>query len=1688
MTDVARLGIAVDSTPVSKANAELSEFSRVGTAAGKSADNISTSTTRMGNSVLKAGNQVRVYGGYAKGASAHTANLVAQFNDIGVMLASGQSPFQLAMQQGTQINQIFAQMGGVSGAIKAVGAAFASMLNPINFATIGLIAGGAALSQWGMSAFGARSDAEALKEALDDANSAISEYRSLVEDSPSGGLFSEEYERRIGVVTEAARELVKIAKFDAVSAIESMNASLADSVQHATYLHGEVGDLGNLLDVETQLRGNITAWKDARKYVAEFSSDIDAMANGGSLDEMYAAALRVRDTFSENVTEIENMDGAQLEFWRGLTQSILKMEALGASIDAAKVAQDGLADAQSKSLQGEIERIGKAASMVSEYERQAELSNAIAQYGRDSAEVEAIKRDHAMQSVESYIRQNDLSGAVAQSLRDSAASAYDADVNAAAAAASLQNAEVAAKGMAAAMASAAGFSASLSGTVSTLEAEIAALKSGADVAVASQIASLRVKKESIALDMEQKGVAQELVDITRLGHEAEIQKVEKLLSQKQGLISANKAVGSSGAKAAEKIVEQYTKQADAIRAAQDPMEKYRQEMEKLAELEGFLSDDEMARAIRDLNVELADSIPLAGELTDTLVDGLFNGFKGTLSDMGNMFKRWLIEMISMAAKNQIMISLGIGGSVTGTAANAATGMLGGGGGILGSIGSIAGGIGGSLMTGFMSSAGGFLSGGLSGGLSAIGGQLSATVAGGFGLSSAAASIGAVAAPLLAVAGVFSFFSTKTKELDNGLRITVDGMDTLVESFRKVKKTKFWGLSSKTSTSYREASAAIADPIELAVAEIQGSVLNMSDVLGVGADAFEGFSTVVKISTKGMSEEEALREIQTQLTKVADEMAEITLAGYDVSIAGETASQTLTRLSTSLLAANNYLDALGLSLFDMSVSGAAAASEFADVFGGIEAMQSSLTAYFEAYYSDAEKLAYATRQFETAMNDLGVAIPETKDQFRALVDAADAIGNKELVGNLIKLAPLFDQIAQATGNAASAAERLVAAQQGVDTAYQAMLTAATNEQKRLEEEYAAAIAPLTAEMEAAQAAADAAKGSLDGAMSALDTYVTDEIARLNDEFEASKERLEGIAESAAEIAAMFEEALDRTYDAVVDSLNRQRDEIESSYTAQIDIVSSALAEAQDHAAKFAGAIAALNLALDTRPALNEVAELIGYRAAQAQLASFVSGSDFTEDQLDRVLGTLSTDTAKFFGNRADYEFDAAKTRGDMAALLGTLEGEANEPQIVLLEQQLDAMIEARDAQLAALDSQLAEAERIYEEAKGIAGGVDITNATLSDLRLAADEYISESAKANKIAAESAAELAALESQSEAQTAHLEEILAEAQAQYDAAVGAEQGIQSVDEGIAALSAAIDHYAETQVTLADVQAVNGPLIEALEAELADKLGAIDAELARFAHLATPIATLPQAISNLEAAILELAGAEAAASLPTGVSPIDTSSVLSASINSAYEDILGRSADPAGMSFYTGSGLTLDQIEADLRTSDEYRTNIFTNQIDALTQDILGRPATAADQAAAWAQWLDGASYNQIGAGMQSVAYLVAAEEAAAIPDYMDPSKVMDAPGFASGGVHSGGYRWVGENGPELEFTGPSRVYSTEQSRDLLGMGEMSRQIASLTEEVKRLREENAEMQSQNYRVAEKTSKTLTKWDRDGQPAERT
>jgi hypothetical protein len=87
---------------------------------------------------------------------------------------------------------------------------------------------------------------------------------------------------------------------------------------------------------------------------------------------------------------------------------------------------------------------------------------------------------------------------------------------------------------------------------------------------------------------------------------------------------------------------------------------------------------------------------------------------------------------------------------------------------------------------------------------------------------------------------------------------------------------------------------------------------------------------------------------------------------------------------------------------------------------------------------------------------------------------------------------------------------------------------------------------------------------------------------------------------------------------------------------------------------------------------------------------------------------------------------------------------------------------------------------------------------------------------------------------------------------------------------------------------------------------------------------------------------------------------------------------------------------------------------------------------------------------------------------------------PGFAEGGIHSGGWRVVGENGPELENTGESRIFSNSQSKSLIDNTELINEIRQL----------RAELRAGNSAIAntsQRSMKALEKWDNDGMPAVR-
>jgi hypothetical protein len=142
-------------------------------------DRMNAELAGVDTSVAGAAAQMGRFNGVASGMSAQTGNIAAQFQDIGVQLAGGQSPFLIALQQGTQLNGVFTSMGG---GIRQVGpalmTAFSSLLSPLSLATIGVIAFGGAIFQWFT---GSQEKAKSLEEAIGDVSSAVGDLQRITD-------------------------------------------------------------------------------------------------------------------------------------------------------------------------------------------------------------------------------------------------------------------------------------------------------------------------------------------------------------------------------------------------------------------------------------------------------------------------------------------------------------------------------------------------------------------------------------------------------------------------------------------------------------------------------------------------------------------------------------------------------------------------------------------------------------------------------------------------------------------------------------------------------------------------------------------------------------------------------------------------------------------------------------------------------------------------------------------------------------------------------------------------------------------------------------------------------------------------------------------------------------------------------------------------------------------------------------------------------------------------------------------------------------------------------------------------------------------------------------------------------------------------------------------------------------------
>lgn len=309
------------------------------------------------------------------------------------------------------------------------------------------------------------------------------------------------------------------------------------------------------------------------------------------------------------------------------------------------------------------------------------------------------------------------------------------------------------------------------------------------------------------------------------------------------------------------------------------------------------------------------------------------------------------------------------------------------------------------------------------------------------------------------------------------------------------------------------------------------------------------------------------------------------------------------------------------------------------------------------------------------------------------------------------------------------------------------------------------------------------------------------------------------------------------------------------------------------------------------------------------------------------------------------------------------------------------------------------------------------------------------------------------------------------------GSLSGVSGLDDALSAVSSnTTDLYSSledfnrdqgrTANVVAELNALNGKQLTSAEQTvktLKDQLDQAkldyDAQIAQYQAQADFAQAQIDALNGVDTSVMSVVDAvnamNAAVVAALAVVKPSNSTNTGTLIDSVYQDLLGKNADAPGKEYWQGQvgngSISLDQLAGAVKNA------ATENAIKAAYQSLLDRDADAAG-AQYWA--------GQVASGALTIGQLPQAIANAAKAN----GAAVKVPGYASGGDFGGGLRLVGENGPELEVTGPSRIFNANQTAAMLKGGGDSGVTAAEVKALRREVESNATYMAQlNKRIAD-------------------
>jgi tape measure domain-containing protein len=197
--------------------------------------------------------------------------------------------------------------------------------------------------------------------------------------------------------------------------------------------------------------------------------------------------------------------------------------------------------------------------------------------------------------------------------------------------------------------------------------------------------------------------------------------------------------------------------------------------------------------------------------------------------------------------------------------------------------------------------------------------------------------------------------------------------------------------------------------------IVATIVTAMESLDIGTkSAIDGFVFSLKqFDTEGMTLSEITEELTGQFSAQSDMLIAVAIPEIiKFQKNSEELFETLIRVTKEQVVFTDSMDQIGKSISDLStILEIEMAQNIIALTGGIERFSDLTSEFFSEFFTEAEQFEHLSTTLTETVNDLGLTMFDSRDQFRATIEGIDLTteAGQRLFAGLLELTPAMDEL-------------------------------------------------------------------------------------------------------------------------------------------------------------------------------------------------------------------------------------------------------------------------------------------------------------------------------------------------------------------------------------------------------------------------------------------------------------------------------------------------------------------------------------------------------------------------------------------------------------------------------------------------------------------------------------------------------